>query len=143
MRLLALLIVLFLAVVAYVRLAPTRASRWHRLPDVTGPGDISGDGSFISVRRVTVAPEQVLAAVERLALATPRTTVLKGSVAKGMITFQTRSAIMGFPDHTTVAMQDDLLVMHGRLRFGRKDFGVNRARIAGWLETLDHLTERL
>lgn len=143
MRLLALLVVLVLVLVAYIRLAPTRASKWHQLPDVTTPGDISDDGSFLSVRRVTVPPQEVLAAIERLAVATPRTQVLKGDVASGMITFQTRSAVMGFPDHTTVSIQGDLLVIFGRLRFGKKDFGVNRARIAGWLETLDHLTEPL
>lgn len=143
MRLLAFLVLVVLFLAAYVRLAPTRASKWHKLPVVTAPGDISGDGSFLSVRRVTASPDEVLAAVEQRALATPRTRVLKGSVAEGMITFQTRSAVIGFPDHTTVAVKGDLLVIYGRLRFGRKDFGVNRARIAGWLETLDLLTERL
>jgi uncharacterized protein (DUF1499 family) len=26
-----------------------------------------------------------------------------------------------------------VLRIHGRLRFGRKDFGVNKARVDGWL----------
>lgn len=143
MRLLALFAVLVLALVAYVRLAPTNARRWHKVPDVSGPGDVTGEGSFLSARRMTETSAEVLAAVEQHALATPRTRVLKGSVAEGMITFQTRSAVIGFPDYTTVVVNGDLLVMYGRLRFGRKDFGVNRARIAGWLEALGPLTERL
>lgn len=143
MRLLALLIVLFMVVAAYIRLAPTSAGRWHKIPDVSGPGDVTGEGSFLSARRMTGTSQEVLEALEQHALATKRTNILAGSVAEGMITFQTRSAVIGFPDQTTVAVKGDLLVMHGRLRFGRKDFGVNRARIAGWLEALGPLTERL
>lgn len=143
MRLLALLLLLVLALMAYIRLSPTRDTRWHTLPEVTEPGDVSQPGGFLAVRRVNASAAEVLAAVEQRALATPRTTLLKGSVAEGMMTFQTRSLIMGFPDYTTVAIKGDLLVIHGRLRFGRSDFGVNRARIADWLETLGPLTERL
>lgn len=143
MRILTFLVLVVLLAVAYIRLAPTSADRWHKVPDVSDPGDVSAAGSFLSARRITVSPQEALAAVEQRALATPRTRLLKGSVAEGMMTFQTRSLIMGFPDHTTVAVQGDLLVIHGRLRFGSMDFGVNRVRIAGWLETLDLLTERL
>ena len=143
MRIFAFLFLVLMVVMAYVRLAPTSAAKWHKLPDVAEPGDVSEEGGFLTVRQITAPAAEVLAAVEQRALATPRTTLLKGSVEEGMMTFQTRSAVMGFPDHTTVAVQGDLLIMYGRLRFGRSDLGVNRARIAGWLETLDLLTERL
>ncbi len=140
MRFLALLFLLILALMAYVRLAPTSKVRWHALPDVTEPGDVSEPGGFLAVRRVTAPAAEVLSAIEQRALATPRTTLLKGSVAEGMMTFQTRSLVMGFPDHTTVAVKGDLLVIHGRLRFGKSDLGVNRGRVADWLETLGPLT---
>ncbi len=140
MRFLALLFLLILALMAYVRLAPTSKARWHALPDVTEPGDVSEPGGFLAVRRVTAPAAEVLSAIEQRALATPRTTLLKGSVAEGMMTFQTRSLVMGFPDHTTVAVKGDLLVIHGRLRFGKSDLGVNRGRVADWLETLGPLT---
>ncbi|MEM9785621.1 MAG: DUF1499 domain-containing protein [Pseudomonadota bacterium] len=143
MRFLALLLLLILALMAYIRLAPTSIAKWHQLPDFTGPGDVSEEGGFLAVRKITAPAEDVLSAVEQRALATPRTRLLKGSVAEGLLTFQTRSLVMGFPDHTTVAVKDDLLVIYGRLRFGRSDLGVNRARIAGWLETLGPLTEPL
>jgi hypothetical protein len=143
MRILAFLFLVVVALMAYVRLAPTSSAKWHKLPEVTGPGDVSGEGSFLSIRRITVPAAEVLAAVEQRALATPRTKLLKGSVAEGKITFQTRTAIIGFPDYTTVAVKGDLLVIYARQRFGLKDFGVNRARVAGWLETLVPLTVRL
>lgn len=137
------LILLFVVLMAFIRLAPTRIAKWHRLPNVTEPGDVSEADGFLTVRRITRPAADVLSAVEQRALATARTKLLRGSVEAGMMTFQTRSAVLGFPDHTTVAVQGDLLVIHGRLRFGKSDLGVNRARIAGWLETLDLLTERL
>ncbi len=143
MRILAFLLVFVLVVVAYIRLAPTNAARWHKLPDMAEPGDTSEEGGFLSVRRITAPADEVLKAVEQRALATPRTHLIKGSVDEGMMTFQSRSLVMGFPDHTTVTVQGDLLVIYGRLRFGRSDLGVNRARIAGWLETLGPLTEPL
>ncbi|MDX8352115.1 DUF1499 domain-containing protein [Cognatiyoonia sp. IB215182] len=143
MRFLTVLIVLVLALMAYIRLAPTNAEKWYALPDVNEPGDTREEGGFLAVRRITAPADEVLTAVEQRALATPRTRLLRGNVAEGMITFQTRSLIWGFPDHTTVAVQGDLLVIYGRLRFGRSDLGVNKARIEGWLETLGPLTAPL
>lgn len=143
MRILTVLLVLIVSLMAYIRLAPTSAAQWHVLPDVSEPGDTTQEGGFLAVRKITAPAEQVLTAIEQRALATPRTQLLAGSVAEGMLTFQTRSQLMGFPDQTTVAVKGNLLVIYGRLRFGRSDMGVNRARIAGWLETLGPLTEPL
>lgn len=143
MRILTVLLVLILGLAAYVRFSPTNVAVWHRLPDVAGPGDTPSDSSFLAVRRITAPADQVLMAVEQRALATPRTTLLAGSIAEGMLTFQTRSLLWGFPDYTTVGIKGDLLVFHGRLRFGQSDMGVNRARIEEWLSTLGPLTEPL
>lgn len=143
MRILAIAVVLILGLMAYVRFAPTDMARWHELPDASGPGDTTGQGSFLAVRRISAPAAEVLAMVEQRALATPRTQLMAGSVAEGMITFQTRSLLWGFPDYTTVAVQGDLLVIYGRLRFGQSDMGVNKARVESWLETLAPLTEPL
>ncbi len=143
MRILNLIILIVAGLVAYVRFAPTDIARWHQVPEVTAPGDTEGPGSFLAVRRINAPAADVLGRVEQRALATPRTRLLAGSVAEGMITFQTRSLLWGFPDHTTVAVQGDLLVIYGRLRFGQSDMGVNKARVESWLETLAPLTEPL
>ena len=142
-RILTILAVLTLALMAYVRLAPSSVDRWHRMPESTGPGDYPTEGSFRAERRITSTPHEVLTALEQRALATPRTTLLAGGANEGMITFVTRTRLMGFPDYTTVAVHSDLLVIYGRLRFGRSDLGVNRARVLGWLDTLGPLTEPL
>lgn len=143
MRIVFIVVALILGLMAYVRFAPTDVALWHKVPDAAEPGDTTKEGSFLAARRISAPAAEVLAAVEQRALATPRTRLLAGNVGEGMITFQSRSLAWGFPDHTTVAVQGDLLVIYGRLRFGRSDMGVNKARIEGWLETLGPLTEPL
>ena len=74
--------------------------------------------------------------LDRIIRDTPRTVVLAGTPEEGMITYITRSRLWGFPDYTTVEARPGMIVIHGRLRFGSSDVGVNRARIDGWLATL-------
>jgi uncharacterized protein (DUF1499 family) len=85
-------------------------------------------------------PEEVLAALDAIARATPRTRVLAGSVAEGKITYVTRSAFWGFPDYTTVLAVPveggAAPVIWARQRYGRGDLGVNRARVERWLAAL-------
>ncbi len=123
MRILIFLLVLFVALLAYIRLAPTDVARWHRLPDMAGPGDLTEVGGFRAVRRITAPAPEVLDALQTRVLATPRTRLLAGGPGEGMMTFQTRSRLWGFPDYTTVAVNGDMLVIYGRLRFGRSDMG--------------------
>ncbi len=129
----------------YVRLAPSDPAVWHQTFYPKAPASYPAAGGFQIVRQVA-DPVVVLERLDRIIMATPRTTRLAGSVADGMITYVTRSKLWGFPDYTTVyAGPDDtieggfgpLLKIHGRLRFGQSDTGVNRARITGWLAELD------
>lgn len=129
LRLLALgVLVLAVALLAFIRLAPSDPARWHQMPETITNRDLEGG----VMRRV---PGD-LAAFDAIARATPRTRVLAGSVEEGMITYVTRSRIMGFPDYTTVRQSGDMLEIHARLRFGRSDLGVNAARVDGWLARL-------
>ncbi|MGJ8586941.1 MAG: DUF1499 domain-containing protein [Yoonia sp.] len=143
MRILYILIIIILGFAAYVRLTPTDPARWNVAPQAAAPGDTTEAGGFLAARRITGSAAEVLQAFEQRALATPRTTLIAGSVNAGLLTFQTRSLLWGFPDYTTVTVNDDLLIVYGRLRFGGSDMGVNQARILGWLETLGPLTEPL
>jgi hypothetical protein len=80
-----------------------------------------------------------------IALATPRTRVLAGSVGEGRITFVTRSRVMGFPDFTTAAvMQSDAgphVCLYGRQGIGEYDWGVNAARVRDWAGQLAGLRD--
>ncbi|MBE0412860.1 DUF1499 domain-containing protein [Yoonia sp.] len=143
LRILTILILLIVAGMAYVRLAPMDPARVHQASAPQPPGDYAATGGFTAVRTIIAPAAQVLATLEQRALATPRTRVVAGRVDQGMITFVTRSRIMGFPDYTTVQVDGDTLTIHGRLRFGQSDLGVNRARVQGWLDALGPLTAEL
>ncbi len=126
----------------WVRLAPVEAARWHvdpaRAPD-PGEGGYRGEATFPG------PPEAVLARLDAIARATARTRRIAGSPAEGRITWQTRSRLWGFPDYTTAAARSDgartRLTILARLRFGRSDLGVNRARVRRWLEALEQVEQ--
>lgn len=129
-------LLLALALMAgWVRLAPVDVARWHRWdqPD-RPPGHYPAEGSHLAVLETDRAAFEALLAV---IAATPRTRRIAGSAAEGMVTWETRSRIWGFPDYATVRYRDGPgqgeLAIHARLRFGRGDMGVNRARIDAWL----------
>lgn len=130
------LVVLVAAVMVYIRMAPSDAEAWHVTPGETEVGAYPEAGSFTEVRAVTADGAEVLAQIDRIAMATPRTRRLAGSVDEGMITYVTRSRIMGFPDYTTVRLTGGdapRIAIHARQRFGQSDLGVNRARVQAWL----------
>ncbi|WP_281967394.1 DUF1499 domain-containing protein [Roseovarius nanhaiticus] len=125
------ILIILLAVVAllaWIRLAPDDTARWHKLPEVAGNKDLEGG----VMRRV----QGDLAALDAIIRAEPRTQVLAGSVEEGMVTYITRSRVFGFPDYTTVAQRGGDLVIHARLRYGKSDMGVNKARVERWLAAM-------
>lgn len=125
------IIALLAIVVGYIRLAPSDPADWHQMPAFTEDADLPG-----GVMRIVDTGPGGLARLAEVALATPRTTRLAGSVDDGMMTFVTRSRVWGFPDYTTARQVGDMLEIYGRLRFGRSDFGVNIARVDGWIADL-------
>ena len=116
---------------AYVRLAPSDVARFHVVPEVTSDKDMAG-----GAKRVIAGDAEVLAKLDAIAMSTPRTKVLAGSVSEGHVTYITRSRLIGFPDYTTLYLDAGRLMLFARLRFGRSDLGVNRARLEGWLKQL-------
>lgn len=122
------LLIAFLLLLVWIRLAPDDVGRWHHLPDRIEDRDMES-----GVMRVVSSD---LADLERIIRATPRTHLLAGSVADGMVTYVTRSKVFGFPDYTTVQQRGDDLALHARLRYGTSDMGVNKARVERWLAAL-------
>lgn len=138
------LVVLVLLAMAAVRLAPSDPAAWHVDPASAEPGPgrfvVKPEGGDTDGPLLPMPPREALAALDRVARATPRTQVLAGSVEEGRITYLTRSAIWGFPDYTTVeavpAEGGSRLVIFARLRFGESDMGVNGRRVRAWLDAL-------
>lgn len=126
-------LVLALVVVGlgYIRLAPSDPAKWHRLPGFTQDQDLPG-----GVMRVVQTGPEGLKHLDAIARDWPRTKVVSGSVGEGMVTYVTRTKWMGFPDYTTVHQQGDQIRIYARLRFGQRDFDVNRTRVTGWLQAL-------
>ena len=129
----------------YVRLAPLKAAEWHRPIYPMPQGEYVKADRFLAVR-AAAEPMATLTQLDRIATATPRTVRLAGSIEGGRITYVTRSRVMRFPDITTVQVGPDdtlkgfgeqVMSIEGRLRFGKSDMGVNRARIEGWLRQLN------
>ena len=128
-----LLMLLAVAAIAfgYVRLAPSDPSFWHKMPPVSKDKDFKTG----AIRMVQTGPDG-LERLNRIATATARTETLAGSVSGGMITYVTRTRVVGFPDYTTVQQDGAYLKIYARLRFGRSDLGVNRDRVDGWIAAL-------
>ncbi len=137
----AIAIVALLGAMAYIRLAPTTAAQWNALPhvaalEVGAPVDqvipLTG-AAALHLSSAQGDPATLLAKLDGIALATPRTVRFAGTVQEGRITWITRSAFWGFPDFTTAEARSGGLYIYARLRFGREDFGVNAKRLSAWL----------
>lgn len=126
------IIILGLAGLAWIRLAPSDPAVWNVDPMVTADQDLAS-----GVRRRVEAAEDGFLRLNGIILATPRTELLAGGPEDGRATYITRSLWMGFPDYTTVQMDEGQLEIFGRQRFGTSDMGVNRKRVDGWLEDLN------
>ncbi len=127
----------------YVRLAPSDPAHWHVAPAPATPSDCTVQQATGDARATCLRPEnpaQLLAQLDEIAMATPRTSRLAGSPETGRITWITRSRLWGFPDYTTAEAAPDgpdtRLTIHARLRFGSSDLGVNAARLRDWLSRL-------
>lgn len=140
-----LILLVVIAFAAYVRLAPSDPAQWH--VDLTADG-LPAHAHVFCIRPdnrygpIAGDPKALLAQLDAIAMASPRTTRLAGSPDEGRITWVTRSALMGFPDYATAqVMEGPGLCIAGRQRFGSQDWGVNAARIGGWVQDLLGLNE--
>ena len=131
---------------AFVRLAPVDPARWHVTlvdhPASIKPNDATAyvAGGDLAAPIYSEPPEVVLARLEALALAEPRTRLVAGSAGEGRLTLMQRSALWGLPDfitaETTATPEGTRLQIWSRARFGFSDFGGNRARLERWIAAL-------
>lgn len=123
---------LIIGLMIYIRVAPSDVSSWHV------PLSFNENTTEIGGARRVIAgdPSTIIARLDTIIRAEPRTTVLTGSVSDGWITYIVRTKWMGFPDYVTVQSKSDGVRIHSRLRFGRSDIGVNAARLDRWITGL-------
>lgn len=136
-----LIVLALVGVMGWVRLAPVDLARWHVDPQTAPdpatpnfarimPGEVVLDGS------AAAAAARLRAAMEGL----PRTRLIAGSDGEGLMTFVTRSRLMGYPDYTSIKVlpQDEGVTFAAlaRSRFGQSDLGVNAARLQALQDAL-------
>ena len=115
----------------YIRFAPHDATSLN----VPVPGDESTDTARGALRVVSVDDNGFAIAIAYLE-ALPRTNRLVGRAEDGLVTFVTRSSVIGFPDYTTLEYRDGTLKAYARSRFGQSDLGVNRKRLEGLIAAI-------
>ncbi|GFE64046.1 DUF1499 domain-containing protein [Litoreibacter roseus] len=142
---LILVVLLLVAAMLYVRFAPIETASYH-----VDPGSIAqsgADGQFsvapggdLEPQIYERSPAEIASALETIIVDTPRTRLVEGALADGQATYMTRSALWGFPDITTIRLEEQdgktQLTAIGRLVYGQKDFGVNEARVRSWIDAL-------
>jgi len=121
------------AVLAYIRLSPNDPAKWH--VDVPAFEEKTFAGGAI---RVIDGDAATLKRLDEV-MASTGAQVIAGSLDAGHLTYLSRTAIIAFPDFTTVQMKDGKIALYGRLRFGQADLGVNKRRIEAWLVTLANI----
>jgi hypothetical protein len=128
---LILILLIVAGAMAYVRLAPLQADRLTARQGPAEAGTHVAEGGYKVVMPVADGAA-ALDALRQVALETPRTEALTGAEAETQA-FVTRSRVWGFPDITTAWVEQDALHIRAHLVYGRRDFGVNRARVEDWL----------
>ena len=146
MTLAVLILIVAAAAMAFIRLAPTNPSLWHvaldpRPLDIATPSPdrvtALPNGAYVDLTAAADQSQALLAKLDGIALASPRTLRIAGSAETGRITWQTRSAFWGFPDYTTAESTPDGVTIYARQRFGAGDWGVNAARLTAWISALN------
>jgi uncharacterized protein (DUF1499 family) len=146
-----------IAVHAAINLSGHDPARWHADPaSVTLRGTqneflAAVPGATVAVPQGLIpiypeSPRALLARFDAIVRAAPRTERVAGGLDSLMITYVQRSRLIGFPDYITVkAVPQGTglpeagagLIVYSRSRYGRGDFGVNRARVEDWLARLE------
>ncbi len=126
------IVLVIVAGLAWIRLAPSDPAVWNVDPMVTSDQDLAH-----GVRRRIPGDTETFERLHGIILETPRTEVLAGGPSEPRATYITRSKWFGFPDYTTVQQGEGSLEIYARQRFGQSDMGVNRKRVEGWLSRLE------
>jgi uncharacterized protein (DUF1499 family) len=90
----------------------------------------------------SVPADRLYDAVLAVAQSEPRTFLAASYPEARQVHYVVRSAVFNFPDQVTVTAMEagpgsSTLVIWSRSLYGRSDLGVNRSRIARWLQALD------
>jgi len=110
---------------------------------VCPPGHCPGAKADWEAKIYDLAPGELLARVTKVALAEPKTSLVDGGTDRDHTArFVQYSRRMHFPDTIDVeavpaGASKSTLAIYSRSLLGSRDFGVNKSRVARWLEALE------
>ncbi len=138
----------FLAFALYVRFSPLHAERYNQSPKTA-----ESDGKPHEYRLVgedapvfDIPAEELAQKLDAYILSQPRTVLATGYPKDLRMTYVQRTAMMGYPDYISIEIDalgenQSRLNILSRSRFGRDDFGVNRARVEDWVRGIKRISE--
>jgi len=143
----AILALLALGLIAYVRLAPSDPKVWNSDPLTAKkpttpnaffmlPGAEKNPAHEFYMDGATLAQR-----FDEMAMSHPNVRRLAGGPDQLLTTYIARTPLMGYPDYISVHALDlgnnrSALAVFSRARFGISDRGVNKKRMLGWLQEL-------
>lgn len=144
MKLTLVLVGLLLALVAWVRFAKDDPTVWHVDPLTVvkhkNPNQflLLPDGERRQSPVFDMPAADLAETFQKVALGADRVAKLATSEDGLWCTYVQRSNLMRYPDYISVRFIEladgkSTLAVYSRSRFGRKDFGVNKARVKAWI----------
>jgi uncharacterized protein (DUF1499 family) len=140
------ILALIVAMVLWVRIAPSNVDQWHVDPETVEKNPLPNqflmrDGQGADALVFDMSPSDLAAKFNEIALSKPNTTVLAGNANDLWVTYVQRTKLMAYPDYISVKVTAEdggksRLYVYSRSRFGRSDLGVNKARIKAWTAAL-------
>jgi len=113
----------------WIRFAPIHKDSWHVTTRAERNKAFAGGVIRFLPKAGRAELQQLVGVIDEA----PLTKHIAGDLQDGMLTYVTRTKVFGFPDFTTLWLSEEGLHIYARVRFGRIDFGVNKARIMTWL----------
>jgi uncharacterized protein (DUF1499 family) len=140
------LILGFIGLMAYIRLAPSDPAVWHHDPETaisTGkPNEYRLIGDLAPI--FNMGSPDLASLVDDLIAAQPRVSRLARNPNELMMTYVQRSMSMGYPDYITIKVvpmgeEQSKLEILSRSRFGYSDLGINKLRVKQWIRLISGL----
>lgn len=111
-------------------------------PSGSGSGTVDQGGpDLVATSPVSpMAPTDLADTLKKIVVASPRTRILREREDGLAFSAVQRSALMRYPDFVSLEVRPaeggSTVLVYSRSVFGIRDFGVNRARVEGWLAEL-------
>ena len=140
MTFIAIILIVAVVLLVYVRLAPNKTDHWHQDPETVKSTGRPNDFRLAGSASVTfdIKQSNLSQIIMDYAAQQDRTELLVNTDDGQLMTFVQRSKLISYPDYITfkVTPKGDgaNVSVFSRSRFGYRDFGVNKLRVETWID---------